>query len=253
MRAHYPNKSRQVVSPDIREQAASVAERWLVEIAGRADIAAALGGNELADRSVLFQQLLTHSERATVRHKYDSTIGGILKEFRGAVVVPLKARRTASASPDTTLQLPAAQPIQQARIAFVGQSFLTADQTVNSSVARVLQALGLTVFTGERPKAAAVSKKVRERIDRSDVFVGIFSRRDRLEGKAEWNTSAWVIDEKAYALAKGKKLVLLREAGVGSIGGLQGDYEYLEFGREHLEDLIIRIVETFRNSEDVGG
>ena len=98
-----------------------------------------------------------------------------------------------------------------------------------------------------------MSKKVRERIDRSDVFVGIFSRRDRLESKAEWNTSAWVIDEKAYALAKGKKLVLLREAGVGSIGGLQGDYEYLEFAREHLEDLIIRIVETFRDSEDAGG
>ncbi len=61
-----------------------------------------------------------------------------------------------------------------------------------------------------------------------------------------------MIDEKAYALAKGKKLVLLRETGVGSIGGLQGDYEYLEFARAHLEDLIILIVETFRDGADAG-
>jgi hypothetical protein len=252
LRSRYPNSSRQVVSPDIRERAASIAERWLVEIAVRSDVAAALGGNELADRSVLFQQLLTHSERATIRRKYDATVSGILRDFRAAVVVPLKARRNSMVSVTAPAVFPVAQTIRRARIAFVGQSFLPADEPLNSSIASILRALGLTVLTGEKPRATSVSKKVRERIDRSDVFVGIFSRRDRLEGKAEWNTSAWVIDEKAYAFAKGKKLVLLRETGVGSIGGVQGDYEYLEFERDRVDRLIIQIVETFRDGEDAG-
>jgi hypothetical protein len=248
LRARYPNKAKQVVSPNMREQAASVAERWLVEVAGRPDVASALGANELADRSVLFQQLLTHSERATLRHKYDTTINGILKDFRGAIVVPLKARRSQEGSPPVPVQQ--VQPISQARVAFIGQSFQTTDASLNATVARSLEALGLTVHTGEKPRAASVSKKVRDRIDRSDVFVGIFSRRDKLADKPEWTTSSWVVDEKAYALAKGKKLVLLREEGVGSLGGLQGDYEYLEFSRSRLEDLVIRLVETFLNRED---
>jgi len=65
-----------------------------------------------------------------------------------------------------------------------------------------------------------------------------------MEGKEEWNTSAWVIDEKAHAQALGKKLVLLKETGVGNIGGLQGDYEYIEFDRNQLHKAAIRVIQT---------
>lgn len=116
-------------------------------------------------------------------------------------------------------------------------------------VSRLLTALGFAVLTGEKPRAGTVSKKVRDRIEKSDVFVGLFTRRDKVEGKQEWTTSPWIIDEKAYALAKGKKLVLVKEQGVASIGGLQGDYEYLEFDRTDMPDLFIRLVETFMNVE----
>jgi hypothetical protein len=131
----------------------------------------------------------------------------------------------------------------------VGKSFAVNDEPVNKCVERLLGALGLTVTTGEKPRAGTVSKKVKTWIDRCDVFVGIFTRRDKLEGKDEWATSTWVVDEKAYALAGNRKLVLLRETGVTNIGGLQGDYEYHVFDRSRLEELIVTLVEVFR-SED---
>lgn len=53
--------------------------------------------------------------------------------------------------------------------------------------------------------------------------------------------------KKAYALAKGKKLILVRESGIQSIGGIHGDYEYIEFVREDLVDLVIKLLQTFRS------
>jgi hypothetical protein len=54
-----------------------------------------------------------------------------------------------------------------------------------------------------------------------------------------------VLDEKAYALGKGKKLILLKEVGVGSIGGIQGDYEFIEFAREILQTVPTKLMSMF--------
>ena len=246
VRQRVKTASGQVTAMDIRKIATSLAERWLVDVAPRADVAQALGGSELADRSIQFQRILTYADRATQRRKYDQAFSAILGEFRNNVIVPLKARRSAG-----THIVPAEKAIslRAARIVFVGKSFSASDERVNKCVERLLSALGLTVSTGEKPTAGTVSKKVRTRIDRCDVFVGIFTRRDKIEGKDEWTTSTWVVDEKAYALAGNRKLVLLREIGVTSIGGLQGDYEYHEFDRSRLEELIVTLVEVFRSEE----
>jgi len=63
-------------------------------------------------------------------------------------------------------------------------------------------------------------------------------------GKKKWSTSTWVIDEKAYASRK--KLVLLVEEGVESIGGIQGDAEYIEFTREKLAQAVVKLLQLFR-------
>jgi len=39
---------------------------------------------------------------------------------------------------------------------------------------------------------------------------------------------------------------LIKEEGVQSIGGLQGDYEYIEFHRDKLENLVLALLETFK-------
>jgi hypothetical protein len=108
-----------------------------------------------------------------------------------------------------------------------------------------LSALGVKVVTGEKPKADHISEKVKHLIEEQSVFVGLFTRRDKIARKAEWTTSAWVIDEKAYALGCQKRLILLKEQGVGSIGGIQGDYEYIEFSRDYLESLSVRLIQLF--------
>ena len=244
LRKRYRKKTGKVSASVVRTQAAQLAERWLVEVAGRADVKAAITDELLADLNVEFQRLLTYSERTNAREKYDAALSAILKDFRAGVIVALKQSRGVVVPPSVP---PAGAKDPACKSAFIGQSFAEDDAGVNEAVRRFLKAYGLTVTTGEKPSAQTVSAKVKARIEEADIFVGIFTRRDKLARKQEWATSAWVIDEKAYALAKGKRLILLKESGVNSVGGLQGDYEYLEFDRATLENLLIRFLETLRS------
>jgi len=245
IRTRYRLPNSQVVSDEIRTDAAKAAESWMVEIAPRGAVATAIGEDTLADLNIEFQRLLTYSEQATLRKKYDAALKSILADFRARVIIPLKQQR------DRVVASPATVPIGIAnqgtiRSIFVGHSFAKDDDVVNDIVIRFLVAYGLDVVTGERPSANTVSAKVRNRIEQCDAFLGIFSRRDKIARKPEWGSSPWIVDEKAYALAKNKKLILLRELGVQSIGGLQGDYEYLEFERTNMGDLLVRLLETLK-------
>jgi hypothetical protein len=240
LRAKYRQPARQVVSESVRRESAQLAEMWLVDIALVPGLSAALGEETLGDLNIQFQRLLTYSEQAVIRRKYDGVIKALLADFRARVVIPLKrARGAPSRVPPVEPHTPSAM-----QSVFVGQSFAKEDEEVNSLVRRFLAALGYDVVTGEKPSADSVSAKVRRRIEQCDGFVGIFTRREKIARRAEWLTSPWIVDEKAFALAKSKKLVLLREVGVQSIGGLQGDYEYLPFERQNMGDLLVRLLET---------
>lgn len=247
LKGRYRSADRPVSAPTLRDSAAQLGERWLVEIAGRDDVLRILGHDIVADLNVEFQRLITFSEQQTKRGRYDSALKAIASDFRTRVIVPLKQARNRAAGQTQPPETAADSP--KAEVVFVGQSFLPNDAVINSAVARVVEAFGFTVTTGEKPRADSVSKKVRDRIEAATVFVGIFTRRDRVR-RNEWTTSSWVIDEKAYALATRKKLILLREAGVQSIGGIQGDYEYIEFAREDLVELMVKLVQTLRSLQD---
>jgi hypothetical protein len=243
IRSRYSTPKSQVVSRDVRDDAAKVAERWLVEVGSRSDVRAALGDELLADLSVEFQRLIRFSEASTIRSRYDATFRSILRDFRTRVVIPLKQNRGTGLRHEPTFAITA---LPEARSAFIGQSFAAVDERVNHAVRRFLEAMGIKVVTGEKPAADSVSAKVRKRIESAELFVGVFTRRDRIAGRQEWSTSTWIVDEKAYALARDKKLVLIKEEGVQSIGGLQGDYEYIEFHRDKLENLVLALLETFK-------
>jgi hypothetical protein len=243
IRARYKKPQRQVVSAEVREIAATLGERWLVEIGGREDVHAVVGEEIAAELSIQFQRLITYSEAATVRRRYDETLRAILTDFRTQVVIPLKQNRGAAARREAPAPL---ADLATARPVFVGQSFAPRDEVVNRVIRKFLASMGLEVVTGERPAARSISEKVKARIEAADIFVGIFTCRERFAAGGEWSTSMWVVDEKAYAIALDKKLVLIKEVGVQSIGGLQGDYEYLEFDRAHLEELLLKLIEVFR-------
>lgn len=247
--------TRQVTAEDLRERAARIAETWMVELGVRDDIRGRVSSDYLADLNVQFQRLLSSSEHASQRKRYDAAIDAILKRFTLDLVIPLKqARSQVRSSPEATRSSSEPQHLMQPHAqldagwtptAFVGHSFLPGDKRVAECVIQGLAAIGLSVATGEKPKAERISDKVKKLIDDQHIFVGVFTRRDKIARKKEWTTTSWVVDEKAYAVGKGKKLILVKEEGVGSIGGIQGDYEFIEFSRERLEDLPNRVLQVF--------
>jgi hypothetical protein len=232
-----------------------MAETWMVDLGGREDIRSLVPSDYLADLNVQFQRLLTSSERASQRRRYEAAIDAILKRFTLDLVIPLKqARGQATPTTDTVISVAPRRSHQQLSErsdgvfdgrAFVGHSFLPGDKRVADCMIRSLEAIGLSVVTGEQPKADRISDKVKRLIDEQQLFVGVFTRRDKIARKKEWTTTPWVVDEKAYAVGKGKRLILVKEEGIESIGGIQGDYEFIKFSRDRLEDLPVKLIQVF--------
>jgi hypothetical protein len=247
IREKYQDKDRQVIFTPIRKTAARLAESWMVEIAGSTIVKSAVSSSLVADLNVQFQRLLSLSEHASKRRGYDSVISAVLKGYTQSVVIPLKQAAGNQLEPRVLVTSRNATMIkagQFERTVFVGHSFAEVDRPVVDYVISLLQVLGFSVLTGEKPRSGDIPVKVKSRIERQSVFVGIFTRKDKIARKQEWTTSAWVVDEKAYALGKSKKLILLKEAGVGTIGGIQGaDYELLNFDRTALEQIATQILE----------
>jgi hypothetical protein len=244
LRDSYERES-QVNSTSLRYEARRVAETWMVEVAPFPEVKQTLG-NVVGDLNIQLTRLLTYSERRSLRRLYDVAIAAILRDFNARVLIPLKQARDL---PAVTIGPSVGRAFGSVRSAFVGHSFSPSDKDLVSTVVRLIEAFDIRVETGERPSADSVSAKVKRRIDRSDAFVGVFTRREKLSGREAYTTSAWIIDEKAYAVARDKKLVLLKDALVESIGGMQGDYEYLPFDPADVLDLAVRLVELLAERE----
>jgi tetratricopeptide (TPR) repeat protein len=147
--------------------------------------------------------------------------------------------------------------------AFIARSFLPDDERRLKQVLSFLgtfEKMGFICKHAEAAEVQSVSAKVRELIDRSDVFIGIFTRRypvynlpPGIRGAWQavrgiepslWSASAWVLQESGYALQKlgPKKLILLREPGV-EVFGLQGDLEYVPFVPEKSAEVFSKLSE----------
>jgi tetratricopeptide (TPR) repeat protein len=130
------------------------------------------------------------------------------------------------------------------RTAFVGHSFLPEDQAIVAYIKDLLREMEVICSTGERAEAAEIHEKVKRRILAAEYFVGIFTRRHKIEGKDLWTTTDWVVQEMAFAAANKKKLVILREEGVVDFGNLQGNLEYIAFNRQELHLATIKLLQT---------
>jgi hypothetical protein len=244
LRKNYPKPAQQVTSQNLKDQASGLAESWLANLSQRPEIISNVSPEYLGDLNVHFQRILVATEKATIRKRYDYEIDAVLESYTPDLVVPLMQANAQPAPAKAAGTVAMAQEVFRPT-AFVGHSFSEADLPFVHAVTNTLQALGITVLTGEKPKADRISEKVKRMIDAQHIFVGIFTRRDKLEGKNAWTTSAWVLDEKAYAYGKGRKLILLKEADVDSIGGIQGDYEFLPFTRENFHEVIVKLIQLF--------
>jgi hypothetical protein len=243
LRKSYPKPSQQVTSQDLKQEASMLAESWLVGLSQHPEVLSNIAPEYLGDLNVHFQRILVATEKATIRRRYDTEIVEISDKYTSNLVVPLMQGNVQPMA--RRLPAPLAPADGFRPTAFVGHSFGDADMPFVSAVTNTLRAIGIEVVTGERPKADRISEKVKRLIDGQHIFVGMFTRREKLEGKNAWTTSAWVLDEKAYAYGKGRKLILLKEADVDSIGGIQGDYEYLEFTRTNFHEVLVKLIQVF--------
>jgi hypothetical protein len=247
----YRNPSRQVTSTEHRRKIARLAETWISNLSLRPELSQNVSDRHMGDLNVLFQRLLIYSDRATIRRRYDSDVRAIRRVFTPEVVVPLM--HAIGGGVQAVAENIESETNQDSGgtfkpTAFVGHSFANEDAGVVNTFISILRALGVEVVTGVKPKAGSISVKVKRLIEAQHLFVGIFTRRDKLEGKNSWSTSAWVIEEKAYAVAQKHPLILLKEANVDTIGGMQGDYQFIEFSRENLEEGVIELLQLFNLS-----
>lgn len=245
LRKAYPRAGALVVNNAIKGTAKKIAERWVTEVAGTPIVADAMEEDARANLSVAFQQLYNIAEKSAKRSTYDKIIRHIGSSLSPSVVLAIKT--VARKPPSASILTKAVEPLVVADklpTAFVGHSFLQPDLRLAQAVIDTLSAVGVIAVTGEKPKAERISEKVKELIDSQEIFVGVFTRRDKIQGRHEWTTTAWVLEEKAYAIAKKKELILLREEGVGTIGGLHGDHEYIPFARDAIPELLVRMLRT---------
>jgi len=140
--------------------------------------------------------------------------------------------------------------------AFVGHSFDENDLPLIDVFLKYFDSLRDIGFEWDRAKKAELkelSDQVKEKMEGKNLFVGIFTlkhrqihdsklketgffTKDKFTGHIKdfsWNTSDWIIQESGYALGKGMKTLFIVEEGLGVIGGLQGDLQYIPFSRNN--------------------
>ncbi|MDP3042430.1 MAG: hypothetical protein Q8N62_06930 [Candidatus Omnitrophota bacterium] len=155
--------------------------------------------------------------------------------------------------------------------AFVGHSFADDDQGLKDKIISFLTEREVVCVTGEKAQNKSVSLKVRERIEKNDIFIGlftidqeiqqlsslpenkqvlpffsnIFSKKTITKKKKEnsplFTTSNWVIQESGYAIGKSKEVILLVEEGIYKFPELQGDKEIIPFRRNDLSTALLKL------------
>lgn len=132
--------------------------------------------------------------------------------------------------------------------AFIGHSFNDKDAEIVKKIKAHIESLDIECETGEKPQHGGVSEKIKKRIINNDIFVGIFTRDEKIlleNGQSSkedfYTTSNWVFQESGFAIAENKKLIFLVEKGVYEFPGLQGDQEYIPFSKDLLEKAFTKI------------
>lgn len=121
---------------------------------------------------------------------------------------------------------------------FLSYRFSDRSKLYALELTRFLELAGVNVVSGVGYEPRRVTDKVRARLNQPLDFLVYLMTPD--------GESMWTRDELAVALAKGHAVVLLVEAGAKVEQGLLGNWEYLEFQRDHISDSFVGILEALR-------
>jgi len=146
--------------------------------------------------------------------------------------------------------------------AFVGRSFDPEEELLWTKIGKCLDSLksiGFSWEDAEEAQAKPISDKVKEKIQRNDLFIRILTKGDAITSGCStskyifmrkilnWLASYWIIQESGYAIGKGKKVIFLIESGLEIPGGLNSDFEYIPLNRNNLLDAFLKVNQIIAN------
>jgi tetratricopeptide (TPR) repeat protein len=148
--------------------------------------------------------------------------------------------------------------------AFIGRSFIKEDEPLWAEIAKFLNSLSKVGFSyedAEESQAKPISDKVKEKIARNDIFIGVLTKREPIFDKPvfsfgkyhlvtnpfNWTSSYWVIQESGYAIGMKKKVIFLTEDGLTMPGGLNADFEYVTIYKTNISDTFIKLNQIITN------
>ncbi|MGA2315440.1 MAG: hypothetical protein ABSG71_03570 [Thermodesulfobacteriota bacterium] len=146
--------------------------------------------------------------------------------------------------------------------AFVGRSFDQKEELLWAKISKCLDSLkpiGFSWEDAEEAQAKPISDKVKEKIERNDLFIGILTKGDAIISGCStskyilmrkilnWLASYWIIQESGYAIGNGKKVIFLIETGLEIPGGLNSDFEYIPLNRNNLSDTFLKVNQIIAN------
>lgn len=104
---------------------------------------------------------------------------------------------------------------------------------------------GFPVITGENADTF-ISQAILDRIRSCEFFLCLMTQDDEKKD-GTFTTSPWLLEEKGAALAMSKRIVLMVEVGVNDIGGLQGDWQRINFTSKSFTTAAIRAVDQLKS------
>jgi hypothetical protein len=99
---------------------------------------------------------------------------------------------------------------------------------VDDYVIPFVQSYGVTVTTGKELQGKVITDGVKERIEEADAVLFVTTRREGPDGKGNYTTSDWVLDEIKHANSIGKEFIIeVREEGVDYANKIHAERQYI--------------------------
>lgn len=125
---------------------------------------------------------------------------------------------------------------------FLAFSFQDEDRDLARNVEALIASQNIGVLTGKKPVGGGVAPEVQGRINESNTLVGLLTRREALLNGG-WSTHQWVLDEIAWARARGKPTIAMIEEGVRTDGMFAAN-QRIDLDRQHPLDAFLTLSET---------
>lgn len=127
---------------------------------------------------------------------------------------------------------------------FVGFGYNDRDRWIPEFVVPLVKAFGAEVVTGEDLQGQQISDEVQRRIESSDGLIAFRTKRGDADAAGSYRSHRWVEDELAVAIARGVRVVEVREEGVDTQGGLAGDRQWVAYREGERDRLLLELAKT---------